>query len=341
MPSAGEGISAGQLEAIRLWIEAGAPGEGSVGDTLGRGEDEIERLLGVCLPEAEAVNTVPLPPPPPEKGIQFAMPPHDVPAEKETEICFAVYEDFRDVIPPEYMTPDREFFYIDREDRREDAFTHHNVLFYAPVPVEEIHHPSFGEWTCIGGDMAGQTCEPTDLGSCGEGKCRSEIKRNIACRGYGPPIPPPEPGSGAGSDAITFGAITPVRSATDKAGFYETYPTHGLFYWNSHAFNLTTEDGVHHVWNNLFFADDRRFRADNITYSNQIYAGVGTPPFEKRTVCRDYVFDQGDGVLSLTSHTHKRGERFFMHGPDGEQIYETFNYDEPLGGTLRSTHRTQ
>ncbi len=330
MPSAGEAISAGQLEAIRLWIEAGAPGEGSVGDTLGRGEDELERLLGVCLPEAEAINTVPLPPPAPEKGIQFTMPPHDVPAEKETEICFAVYEDFRDVIPPEYMTPDREFFYTNRADAREDAFTHHNVLFYAPVPIEDIHHPSFGDWVCAGGDREGQSCEPTDLGSCGSGKCRSEIRRNIACRGYGPPIPPPEPGGDAGSDSGVFGSITPVREAARKQGFYEVNPTHGLFYWNSHAFNLTTEDGVHHVWRNMFFAQDRRFRADQITYSNQIYAGVGTPPFEKRTVCRDYVFNQGDGVLSLTSHTHKRGERFFMHNPAGEQIYETFNYDEPL-----------
>ena len=44
MPSAGDAISPGQLEAIRLWIEAGAPREGSVGDTLGRGEDEFFQL---------------------------------------------------------------------------------------------------------------------------------------------------------------------------------------------------------------------------------------------------------------------------------------------------------
>ncbi|NND67741.1 MAG: hypothetical protein HKN19_09150, partial [Halioglobus sp.] len=330
MPSAGEGISAGQLEAIRLWIEAGAPGEGSVGDTLGRGEDEIERLLGVCLPEAEAVNTVPLPRPAPEKGIQFAMPPHDVPAEEETEICFAVYEDFRDVIPPQYMSADREFFYMHKDDRREDAFTHHNVLFYAPLPVEDIHHPSFGNWTCAGGETEGQACEPTDLSSCGSGKCRSEIKNNIACRGYGPRLPPPDRSEGDGGDGSVFGSIIPIRSSVIKDGFYEVYPTHGIFYWNSHAFNLTTEDGIHHVWNNLFFANDRRFQANHVTYSTHIYAGVGTPPFEKRTVCRDYEFNQGDGVLSLTSHTHKRGERFFMHLPGGEQIYETFNYDEPL-----------
>ena len=36
------------------------------------------------------------------------------------------------------------------------------------------------------------------------------------------------------------------------------------------------------------------------------------------------------GLLALTSHTHKRGERFFMSVKGGEQIYESFTYDEPL-----------
>ncbi len=129
MPSAGAPISPGQLEVIRLWIEAGAPREGSVGDTLGRGEDEIERLLGVCLPEAEPLNTTPLPPPAPDKGVQFRMPPHDVPAEKERELCFAVYEDFRDVIPPQYLDETRDNFYTRGGESRSDAFTHHNLLY--------------------------------------------------------------------------------------------------------------------------------------------------------------------------------------------------------------------
>ena len=77
-----------------------------------------------------------------------------------------------------------------------------------------------------------------------------------------------------------------------------------------------------------------RFRAENITYSNHIYAGVGTLPFEKQTVCRDYTFKQGDGLLMLTSHTHKRGEHFFISRKGGEQLYETFTYDEPLILTL-------
>lgn len=318
MPSSGSAISAGQLEAIRLWIEAGAPDEGSVGDTLGRGEDEIERLLGVCLPEAEAVNTTPLPPPEPERGIQFKMPPHEVPAEKEREICFAVYEDFRDQIPAQYLTEDRNHFYVKSGDAREDAFTHHNLIYHAPVSVEQIHDPSFGEWTCAGGDNEGQSCEPTDRQSCGEqGQCRSEIRDSVACRGYGP------------TSKSSSGSILGLGSGPNREGFYAEYPSHGIFYWNSHAFNLTTEDGVHHVWRNLHFADDRRFRANSINVTQYIISGTGTPPFGKKTVCKDYIFNQGDGLLGLSSHTHKRGERFFMN-VNGEQVYETFTYDEPL-----------
>lgn len=318
MPSSGAAITAGQLEAIRLWIEAGAVREGSVGDTLGRGEDELERLLGVCLPEAEAVNTTPLPPPEPDKGIQFVMPPHEVPAEEEREMCFAVYKDFRDVIPEEYLDETGDYFYMHNMEIREDPFTHHNVIYKSPVGVDQIHHPSFGEWTCWGGDSEGSVCEPTDRDACGtQGQCRSEARNAPGCTGFGPPGP-----EGTGN-ALGLGFYVA------KEGYYQKYPAHGIFYWNSHAFNLTTEDGIHHVWKNIYFADDRRFQAERIDVIEYIFSAVGTGPFEKKTVCEDYIFDQGDGMLAITSHTHKRGERFFM-SLNGEQVYETFTYDEPL-----------
>jgi hypothetical protein len=246
----------------------------------------------------------------------MAMPPHEVLAEDEREICFAVYEDFRDQIPPEFLDETGDYFFVKNGEIREDAFTHHNLIYQSRGSVEDIHHPSFGEWTCVGGEQEGELCEPTDLASCGAGKCRSEIRDSVACRGYGPPA--------AGS-----GAILGLSAGPDREGFYGLYPAHGIFYWNSHAFNLTTEDGIHHVWRNLNFADDRRFRAERINEITSIAAGAGTGPFEKKTVCRDYVFDQGDGLLSLNSHTHKRGERFFMMLGE-ELVYETFTYDEPL-----------
>ena len=321
MPSTGAAISPGQLEVIRLWIEAGAPREGSVGDTLGRGEDEIERLLGVCLPEAEPLNTTPLPPPPADKGVQFKMPAHAISAEKERELCFAVYEDFRDVIPPQYLDATRDNFYARGGETRSDAFTHHNLLYLAPVDVDQIHDPSFGQWTCAGGNNEGQACEPTDRNSCGiEGQCRAEVRDSIACVGYGPPAPP---GSVRGN---TLG----LGAGIEREGFYQSFPAHGIFYWNSHAFNLTTKDGVHHLWRNIYFADDRRFNAKGVNITQHITAATGTQPFTKKTVCRDYIFDQGDGLLALSSHTHKRGERFFMSVKGGEEIYESFTYDEPV-----------
>ncbi|MDX1735968.1 MAG: hypothetical protein R3228_16450, partial [Halioglobus sp.] len=319
MPSAGPAISAGQLEAIRLWIEAGSPKEGSVGDTLGRGEDQIENLLGVCLPEAEAVNTTPLPPPVPDRGVQMKMPPHEVLANSEREICFATYEDFRDVIPEQYLTPDGDRFYVASGNTREDAFTHHNLIYLSPVGIDQIHDPAFGEWTCApDSERVGESCDPLDKNSCGVGgQCRSQIRNSVACRGYGP------------QSNVSTSGILGLGSGPNREGFYGEYPAHGIFYWNSHAFNLTTEDGIHHVWRNLYFADDRRFRAKGINVTRYITSGTGTPPFDKKTVCRDYVFDQGDGLLSLNSHTHKRGERFFMSVGD-ELVYETFTYDEPL-----------
>ncbi len=320
MPSAGAGISPGQLEAIRVWIEAGAPKEGSVGDSLGQGAKELERLLGVCLPEAEPVNVVPLPPPPADKGIQFVMPPHPVLAEKERELCFAVYEDFRDTIPSQYMDETGDNFYAKGGGEfREDPFTHHNVIYKSPVGVDQIHDPSFGQWTCVGGDSEGQVCEPTDRNSCGvKGQCRSEPQDSLGCIGYGP----------AGPDGV--GNILGVGFGIDREGFYQSFPAHGIFYWSSHAYNLTTRDAIHHVWRNYHFADDRRFEEQRINVIRHISAATGTPPFQKKTVCKDYVFDQGDGLLALTSHTHKRGERFFMSLKGGEQIYETFTYEEPL-----------
>ena len=156
MPPAGPGLTKNAVEVIRVWIEAGAPETGSVGDAIGRGEDEIERLLGVCLPEAEPVNTLPLPPPQRDVGLQFKMPPHAAPSEQENEWCFAVYEDFRDSIPPEFMSPDREFYYAQGDEIREGPYTHHNILMYSGIPVEDIHHPSIGEWSCADGDQVGR-----------------------------------------------------------------------------------------------------------------------------------------------------------------------------------------
>ena len=66
------------------------------------------------------------------------MPAHDVLAESEREVCFAVYEDFREQTPAEYLSADGDYMFIHGDENREDPFTHHNVLLYSGVPLEEI-----------------------------------------------------------------------------------------------------------------------------------------------------------------------------------------------------------
>lgn len=322
MPSAGDALSAGQLEAIRIWIEAGAPETGSVADTLGRGENELEQLLGVCLPEPEAVGVVPLEAPPQSEGVQFKMPSHEIDGESERELCFATYYDFREQVPEQYLDETRDHIFIRGQEVREDPFTHHNVMLYSGFGADQLDNEVFGAWSCSpsSGDLSGQGCDPSDQNSCGTGMCRSEPKNSIACRGFGPG---PAEGGVLGGLGVSGGINEP--------GFFKKIPSHGIFYWNSHAFNLTTEDAIHRVWRNMFLTDDLRFGQESFGYSANIFKAHGVPPFSKETVCADYTFEEGDQLLNLSSHTHKRGGLFTMTlKSTGEQIYESYNYDEPV-----------
>ena len=94
---------------------------------------------------------------------------------------------------------------------------------------------------------------------------------------------------------------------------------------------MTTTDAIHRVWRNFYFTDDRRFNQKTTAYTRNIFEARGTPPFTKQTVCATYQFDQGDQLVQLSSHTHKRGGYFSMDlKSSGERIYESYNYDEPV-----------
>ena len=34
-------------------------------------------------------------------------------------------------------------------------------------------------------------------------------------------------------------------------------------------------------------------------------------------------------MISISSHTHKRGKRFWVTAPDGSEIYESLSYSDP------------
>src|SRR6185369_1645837 len=74
--------------------------------------------------------------------------------------------------------------------------SHHGAL-YVYNGTYPINDPSWGAWTCKGGDFAGLPCNPTQIGvpvsqggaDCGErAACTSTFVRSAGCVGnFGPP----------------------------------------------------------------------------------------------------------------------------------------------------------
>jgi hypothetical protein len=318
MPLSGEALTPQELEAIRLWIEGAAPEKGSIGDEFGG--NRVAELLSACLPDADPVAVEALPPPASDVGVQMSMPPYRIAAGTEAEVCFAEYVDFRGSIPARFVTPDRNFFYANGSVRRADPNTHHLTVTYSGFGAEMVGAPEYGRWECAPGPREGQGCDPLDPQACGGGKCRSEIKNNIACVGFGPP--------GGANGASPNSRIS---TSNGRPGFFAEFPAHGIFYWNTHAFNLTKKDLVHHEYRNIFFTDDLRFQDVGLQDTRHLSIAAGTPPFTKQEYCADYVIPQGTKLLSLTSHTHKRGERFTMDlTSTGERLYDNPFWDDPV-----------
>ena len=325
MPSGLPPLPENELEAIRLWIEAGAPESGSIGDSTTGSSDGIGHLLDACLPPAGPIRIEPLKPPAADQGVQFAMPTYVLPASTELEVCFASYYDISGVVPPEDQDAARGIFYMNGSRSRQDPQSHHFVMTHSGLDASWVHDPSFGMWTCRGGARAGQACEPTDLGACGDGLCASEVKNSLACIGFGPPQGAVDVASGG-----VAGAQTAQQYIEPRDGVYREIPLRGILYWNSHAFNLTREDHDMNGRVNLFYAHDREYKWEQATDSSHIYIAHGQPPFTVESYCADHVVPQGARVLSISSHTHKRGKHFWIDAPDGTQIYESRLYSDPI-----------
>ncbi len=295
MPLGIEPLSTDELEAVRLWIEGGAPREGTI---TGTGE-----LLDACLPPAKPIPIVPLPVPDPAKGRQVKMPRWILPAESEDEVCFASYYDISADIPAKYLSADGQRFRFKRNQIRQDPLSHHLIItnYRGRVPYDD---PSWGEYRCRGGEKDGQLCEPTDLGFCGDYLCGSEPKRSIACIGFGPPDSQTNISPFSGSQEASFDRTYPD-------GVYGELPTKGLLIWNSHAFNLTDEDGKLEAWVNFEFAEpeDQQKVVRAIFNSSSIFA-MDVPAFGAQEICNHHVFPPNSRLFELNSHNHKRGVRF-------------------------------
>ncbi|MBY0278469.1 hypothetical protein K2Z84_24325 [Candidatus Binatia bacterium] len=322
MPNGLPALSEDDLELVRLWIYAGAPATGTVLGT--------EQLLGACLPPPEPITIEPLPSPAPGAGIQFDMPAYELPNHREIEYCFATYEDFSDQVPAEYRDPSGKYFRFDATELRQDPQSHHLILWYARAnddPSFDLHDPAYGEWTCVGGEQEGAACEPTEQGACGSGHCTAAIRSTFACIGYGPQTS----FTGRGLNVTVGGAQQAQDRTAYTPGVFAQIPIKGVFYWNSHAFNLTAKDARMHARINYEFAHDQRYpiRAGGILTPGSIFRMSGIPAYATGDVCDDFTFEQGSRVFELSSHVHKRGKHFWITAPDGSRLYENFTYNDP------------
>ncbi|HEY8518219.1 MAG TPA: hypothetical protein VIS07_22130 [Candidatus Binatia bacterium] len=317
MPLGLEPLTENELEALRIWIYAGAPETGTVIGTEG--------LLDACLPEPEPITIKPLDPPPPGEGVQLVMPPWLLPANSEHEVCFASYYDLTDQVPEQYRDPSGQYFRFKASELRQDPQSHHLILNYSRVPVEDIHHPAFGPWTCKGGERAGEPCEPTDLTSCGSGLCATEYRDGFTCTGFGPPVQ-------GGVASIQIGGAQQAQQTTEYVdGVFAQIPLKGILYWNSHAFNLTKSDHLMNARLNYWFAEpeEQRHPVRGIFDVSRIFS-ANAAPFTTQTLCHDHVLPKGARLFGLSSHTHQRGKHFTVDLPDGTRIYESFVYNDPL-----------
>jgi len=322
-------LSPERLEAVRLWIQGGAPEKGAVGDpTKGGTSDTIANLLSVCLPPAEPVKIAPLEAPPPDEGIQFTAPTWRLGAGKEREVCVASYYDFSDRVPDEFKSPDGKSFYTNGSRLRQNPASHHYILSNPLLEASFATDPSFGGWRCYGGDRPDAECDPLDAAACGDGgTCGSELKDNIACLNYGPVK--------AGFDGfLGAGLIENVQSANQylppRDGVYRELPIKGFLYHNTHGFNLTDQEAEINSRLNVLFAKDRKRRLVQAIDYSMVGAAAGIAPYTTKEICGNHVAPSGAELIRLTSHTHKRGKRFWVTVPGGEMIYESFIYSDPL-----------
>jgi len=304
MPAGGlPPLSTDELELVRMWIEDGASRDGIV---PGSGD-----LFDACLPPPQPIKVKPLPPPPPGLGVQLRAPHQTLPPNSEREVCFVSYYDVSDQVPEEFRSPDGNRFRYKIADARQDPLSHHAVVdvYFGRAAIND---PVWGSFTCKGGARDGQSCQPTDLTSCGaDGACASPPVQATACIGYGPG----DASIGVGEQSL-FSSMGSA-GVDPNQGIYAEAPLRGILVWNSHAFNLTATPASLDMWLNFFFAApaEQEHQLERFTDISAI-GRMSVPPYAIDEVCQRYVVPDGVRLVDLSSHTHKRGKRFRIFAGD-------------------------
>ena len=167
-------------------------------------------------------------------------------------MCFATRYDFSDRVPAAHRMPcppdwggeSRECFAYFGTQFRQDPNSHHSIVF---AYTGAAGHEAFGPFTCHGGALADQPCDPTRPGvappaggDCGARSACAGVIARLAPACYpavGGSYGPYDFSTGGGvSDTPTThsigGAQTPVASTSYPAGVYSVLPVRGVIVWN-------------------------------------------------------------------------------------------------------------
>jgi len=81
------------------------------------------------------------------------------------------------------------------------------------------------------------------------------------------------------------------------------------------------------------FAKQQKYPVQGIFNTDAIFS-QNAAPYTTQTLCHDQSLPQGTRLFNLSSHTHKHGKHFTVTLPSGDQIYESFVYNDPLSLNL-------
>ncbi|MFT4569676.1 MAG: cysteine-rich repeat protein [Hyphomicrobiaceae bacterium] len=354
MPLGGTPLTEEHLEAVKVWIRGGAPETGVV--------DGTAELLGSCLPAA-GPNKMPQPDvPSPTEGFQLAMPGYSLPTQSETELCVASFYDLSapgavpagDIVDCAGVFPGTndhggpnsgKCLAYSRDEVFQDPQSHHSIV-HIYAGVADVDDPGWGNWRCYLGDNHNQTCDPSDTDPCpGGGVCGGDDVTGVACIGYGPS----DYGFNNNNSPAWSGSQESTNDNNFPSGVYSVLPLRGLVVWNSHAFNLTTQNARMEAWINVTFTDQQTHRAQGLFNSDKIFT-QDVLPFEQEEYCHTHTFLENTHLFSLSSHTHQHGLRWRYYlppqtpctgggsialpscspGSAGDIFYESFDYSDAL-----------
>ncbi|MET0343869.1 MAG: hypothetical protein ABW252_22840 [Polyangiales bacterium] len=365
MPIGTPPLSEKELEAVQLWIQKGAPKTGVVAD-LNKDLD-VGKLLDACLPPSQPVKIKPLEPPTAAEGVQMHMPRYTLKADSEVEQCTPFVYDFTDRVPAQYRDDARNVMYVKSLRVRQDPQSHHLVVWNPKRDLATVGADG-ASWTCRGGDRESASCDPLKGSKdCGAGGvCAGKTVKGTFCGANGSELGAGGTIAGiniadlmdptkraellkdpavaealrkaAASGALGGGAVSesiantqaPQEYIAPTDGVYWEVPLRGVMWFNSHAFNLETADTVLESRVNYYFAEKRERLMRQGTTTQNIYVAAGQAPFTRKSYCAKSVVPQGYSLAIMSSHTHRRGERFWVNDASGKQIYENFIYNDPL-----------